>query len=176
VFMLFPVSAQPPTPNPKPSVDDQPAPGSRNLAAQHEKRAKHLDEQIDRALKGDRWEPAITAAEELLALRTQTEGATYFKTVSAQWLVTPLRRVAAMPKVDRFAYLSAESMNAQGESLAAQGKYALAQALYENALETHRRLATDDYPITAHFYENLALNLHRPKGATLRPSHSSRRR
>ena len=44
-------------------------------------------------------------------------------------------------------------------NLKAQGKYAQAQPLYKNALEIYRRVLTDDHPITALGYDNLARNL-----------------
>jgi CHAT domain-containing protein/tetratricopeptide (TPR) repeat protein len=44
-------------------------------------------------------------------------------------------------------------------NLNAQGKYAAAQPLLEKALEIRRRLLTDDHPLTAESYNNLAGNL-----------------
>ena len=44
-------------------------------------------------------------------------------------------------------------------NLNAQGKYAQAQPLYEKALEIYRRKLTDDHPVTAGGYNNVALNL-----------------
>ncbi len=51
-----------------------PAPGLRKLTGEEEKRAKQLDEQIDKAQKADRWEEAIARAVELVALRTRRRG------------------------------------------------------------------------------------------------------
>jgi len=65
LFIPFPVSGQ--APAPKPSAGQPPASGLRKLTGDDEKRAKQLDEQIDKALKADRWDEAITRAEELLA-------------------------------------------------------------------------------------------------------------
>ncbi len=151
----MPTTAQ--TTSPKPA--QSPAPGLRKLTGDDEKRAKQLDEQIDKAVKADRWDEAIARAEELLALRTWVQGPKHFETVDAQWRLRTLRRVAPMPHEDRVAYQSAQTMNAQAETLVAQGKYAQAQPLFQKALEIRRRLLTDDHPETAESYNNVAGSL-----------------
>jgi len=152
-----PVSGQ--APAPKPSTGQPPAPGFRKLTGDHEKRAKQLDAQIDKALKADRWDEAIARAEEELDLRTRIQGPKHFETADAEWRLKTLHRVAPMSKKDRVAYQSARTMNDQAVILVSQGKYALAQPLYEKALEIRRRLLTDDHPATAASYNNLATNL-----------------
>jgi len=135
------------------------AAGLQKLTGDDAKRAEELDKAIDAKLKADRWDKAIAGAEELLALRTRAQGPKHFETVDAEWRLKTLRRVAAMPQVDRVAYQSANTMNAQGENLYAQGKYAQAQPLFEKALETFRRVLTDDQPETARSYVWLATSL-----------------
>jgi len=156
-FIPFPVSGQ--APAPKPSATQPQAPGLGKLTGDDEKRAKQLDEQIDAAMKADRWDKAIARAEELLALRTRAQGPKHFETVNAEWRLKTLRRVAPMPLEDRVAYQSANTTDGQAITLDDQGKYARAQPLYEKALEIRRRLLTDDLPETANSYNNLALNL-----------------
>ncbi len=129
----------------------------RKLTGDDAKRAEELDKAIEAALKADRWDEAIARAEELLALRTRVQGPKHFETVNAEWRLKTLRRVAPMPKEDRVAYQSANTMNEQAEALYAQGKYAQAQPLFEKALEIRRRLLTDDHPDTADSYNNLAM-------------------
>ena len=133
--------------------------GLIKLTGDDAKRAEELDKAIEAALKADRCEEGIANAEELLALRTRAQGPKHFETVSAEWLLKALRRVAPMPPEDRVAYQSAKTMNAQGETLYAQGKYTEAQALWEKALEIRRRLLTDNHPDTAESYNNVAANL-----------------
>ena len=118
-----------------------------------------LDKAIGGALKADRWDEAIARAEELVALRARVQGPKHFETLNEEWLLKALRRVAPMPKEDRAAYQSAQSMNEQAEALAAQRKYAQAQPLFEKVLDICRRLLTDDHPLTAGAYTNLAGNL-----------------
>ena len=82
---------------------------------------------------------------------------------------------------DRIAYRSATTMNAQAEASNAQGKYAQAQPLYEKALESRRRLLTDDNPETAQSYNNLGANVvalgnYAQAGALLRKALEIRRR
>jgi len=143
----------------KPPSGKPTALGLIKLTGEDEKRTKQLDEQIEKAMKTDRWDEAIARAEELLALRTRVQGPKHFETVSTDWHVKALRLVAAMPREDRVAYQASHDMNAQGEALYDQGKYAQAQPLFENALEIRRRLLTDDHPDTALSYNNLAVNL-----------------
>jgi CHAT domain-containing protein/tetratricopeptide (TPR) repeat protein len=131
----------------------------RKLTGDDEKRAGQLEEQIDKAMKEDRWDEAISKAEELLDLRTRAQGSSHFETVTTSWQVKTLRRVAALPKDDRAAFLSARDTAVQAESLYGQGKYALAQPLFEKALEINRGLLGDDHPYTALGYNNLAGNL-----------------
>ncbi len=132
------------------------APGLIKLTGEDEKRAKQLDEQIDKAMKADRWDEATARAEDLLAWRAKVQGPNHFETKSAEWSLKALRRVAPMPKEDRDAYRSSGSLVSQAETLLAQGKYALAQPLFEKALEISRRLLTDEHPDTATSYLNLA--------------------
>jgi tetratricopeptide (TPR) repeat protein len=143
----------------KPPSDKPIAPGLIKLTGEDEKRAKQLDEQIGNAVKADRWDEAISRAEDLLALRTKVQGAKHFETVDTHWRFKTLRRVAPMPREDRVAYQSARSMNEQAETLHAQGKYAQAQQISEKALEIRRRQLTDDNPETAESYSNLATNI-----------------
>ncbi len=140
-----------------------PAPGLRQLAGDDAKRAKELDKAIEAALKADRWDEAIARGKEVFALRSRVQGPEHFETVSAEWRLKALRRVATMPKEDRVAFQSAVTMTQQAAALFAQGKYAQAQPLLEKALEIRRRLLGDDHPDTALSYSGLANNL-RVKG------------
>ncbi len=144
----------------------------RKLTAEDEKRAKQLDEQIDKALKADRWDEAIARAEELLAVRSRAQGPKHFETVDAEWRLVTLRRVAPMPHDERVAYQSSNTMNQRAVTLWAQGKFAAAQPLFEKALEIRRRLLTDNHPETAASYNNLASNLNaQGKYAQAQPLH-----
>jgi CHAT domain-containing protein/tetratricopeptide (TPR) repeat protein len=132
------------------------APALINLTGDDEKRAKQLDEHIDGASKSDRWDEAIAKAEELRALRSRVQGPKHFETVDAEWRLTTLRRVASSSNEDRAAYQSALAMDEQARSLEGQGKYKEAEPLLQKALAIFCRLFTDDHPITATSYNNLA--------------------
>jgi tetratricopeptide (TPR) repeat protein len=148
-------AAQTPTPTEAPPHPQ----GLRNLIGDDAKRAEELDKAIEAALKADRWDEAIAKAEELLALRTRVQIPQHFETVDADWRLKALRRMATLPAEDRTAYQSARTMYGQAGGLYTQGKYALAQPLYEQALEIHRRLLTDDHPETATSFNNIGQNL-----------------
>jgi tetratricopeptide (TPR) repeat protein len=135
------------------------APELRNLSGDDARRADEFDKAIEAAVKADRWDEAITRAEELLALRTRAQGPKHFETANAHWRLKGLRQLAAMPRGDRIAYQSGTTLNEQAGALFAQGKYVLAQPLSEKALEIRRRLLTDNHPETATIYKNVALNL-----------------
>jgi CHAT domain-containing protein/tetratricopeptide (TPR) repeat protein len=169
LLMLFfapAVTGQTPSPSSGPLL----APGLRELSVDDEKRAKELDQAIESAQKADRWDEAISRAEELLALRTRTQGPKHFEAASAKWRLTTLRRVASMSKEDRVAYQSAHQMSAQGNTLLGQAKSATAQPLFEKALEIRRRLLTDDHPETAESYDGLAHAIwHQGKFAAAQP-------
>jgi hypothetical protein len=134
---------------PAPPTTKPTAPGLIKLTGDDERRAKELDEQIDKGMKADRWDEAIAKAKELLALRAKVQGLKHFETVNAEWRLKALRRVASMPHEDRVAYQSAQTVVAQTATFVAQGKYAQAQPLQDKALEIHRRLFTNDHPCTA---------------------------
>src|SRR5271157_2050114 len=105
-----------------PNQAQPPAWALRKLAGDDARRAEELDKAVEAALKADRWDEAVTRAEELIALRTRVQGPKHFETVNAEWLVKALRRVAPMPHEDRVAYQSARTMNQQAGILQDQGK------------------------------------------------------
>ncbi len=71
IVFVFLTSQSVPGQTPAPPTGKPAAPGLITLTGADEKRAKQLDEQIDKAMKADRWDEAIARAEELLALRTR---------------------------------------------------------------------------------------------------------
>jgi tetratricopeptide (TPR) repeat protein len=140
-------------------TEKQGTPGLVKLTGDDEKRATQLNEQVETALKADRWDEAIARAEELLALRKRVQGPKHYETVDVEWLLKALRRVAPMRHTDRVAYQSGKTLSLRASDLDAQRNYAQAQPLFEKALEIDRRLLTDDHPDTAKSYNNLAWNL-----------------
>ncbi len=134
------------------------APGLIKLTGDDEKRAKQLDEQIDKARKADRWDEAIARAEDLVALRTRAQGPKHFETVSADWRLKALRRMAAISKEACVADRTADTIMTQAEALHDQGKYGQAEPMFKNGLEIRRRLFEDDHPDTASSYIWLAAN------------------
>jgi CHAT domain-containing protein/tetratricopeptide (TPR) repeat protein len=132
------------------------APGLIKLTGGDEKRADTLNRQIGEAEKADRWNEAIAQSEELVALRRRVQGPKHFDTISEEWRLKTLRKVAALAHDDRVAYASAATLKEQADPLVAQGKYAQAQPLVEKMLEIYRRLLTDDHPDTATCTNNVA--------------------
>jgi tetratricopeptide (TPR) repeat protein len=139
-----------------PATSEPIAPGLIKLTGEDEKRAKQLEEQIDKALKADRWDEAIARAEELLALRVRIQKPEHFEAVNARLFLESLRRIGALPKDDRAAYMSANRLDEQAEAQSGEGKFAEAKALYEKSLEIRRRVLGDNNPNTAESYAHLA--------------------
>ncbi len=134
-------------------------PWQRLLQGDDAKRAAELDKAIEAALKADQWAEAIARVDELLAFRLRVQGPEHFETVNDEWRAKTLRLVSRMPHEDRVAYLSADTQNEQAKRVYYHGKYVEAQPLFEQVLETRRRLLTDEHPQTAEVYDRLALNL-----------------
>jgi hypothetical protein len=106
-----------------------PAPGLRKLTGEDAKRAEELDKAVAAALKADRWDEAITRAEERLALPARAQGPKHVEMVNADWLLKALRRVGSLPKDDRIAYRSAETLDEPAETLFDQGKFSGARSV-----------------------------------------------
>jgi tetratricopeptide (TPR) repeat protein len=134
-------------------------PALRKLSVDDAKRAEELHKSIDAARNADRWDEAVARAEELLLLRTRVQGPKHFETVSDEWRLKTLRRVALMAHEDRITYQSAGTMYEQADTFVSKGRYAQAQPLVERLLEIRRRLLTDDHPDTAAGYDDLAFIL-----------------
>ncbi len=133
-------------------------PGQIVLRGDDARRATELNEAIEASLKADGWDEAIKREEELLALRARVQGPKHFETVSEEWRLKALRRVAPRPYEDRVAYYSTFQDTQQALDLFAGFKPGEAQPLLEKALEVRQRLLTDDHPQTAESYYNLANN------------------
>ncbi len=118
LFIASAVIAQ----TPSPPAGQPTAPGLRKLSGDDAKRAEELNRAIDAALKADRWDEAIARVEELVALRTRTQGPRDFETVNAEWFLKTLKRVASIPGEDRVAYQSAKIVNQQGDALERSGE------------------------------------------------------
>src|SRR5262249_55665005 len=121
---VFLIASSAPGQAPAPPTSTSTALGLIKLTGDDEKRAKQLDEQIEKSLTADHWDEAIARAEELLALRTRIQGPKHFETVNEEWRLKTLRRLAPMPREDGVAYKWARTMSDQSVSLYAQGKYA----------------------------------------------------
>src|SRR5262249_29601458 len=103
VFLLVvgcPVHGQAPAP----LTSQPPAPGLCKLTGDDEKRAASLVKAIDDALDADRWDEAIAVAEDILKLRTRVQGPEHFETVTAEWRLKALRRIAPMERDNRVAF------------------------------------------------------------------------
>jgi tetratricopeptide (TPR) repeat protein len=156
MLLLYLIASRATGQSTSPPTGQSAAPGPIKLTGDNEKLAKQLGEQIDKALKADRWDEAIARAEELLALRVKVLGSKHFEAVSSKWSLNTLRRVASMSKEDGDAFQSVDVLAQQADTLLVEGKYATAQSLFQKALDIERRLLGDEHPDTATAYLNLA--------------------
>jgi tetratricopeptide (TPR) repeat protein len=142
--------------------DAEPAakpPWQRLLKGDDAKRAAELKEAIDGALRSDRWAEAIARADELRTFRSRVQGAKHYETVTDEWRLKALRRVAPLPTKDHIDYLQASLICELAKPCAERGELTQPRTLYEWALATLRRLLTDDHPQTAESYDLLAIRL-----------------
>jgi CHAT domain-containing protein len=154
VFLVgAPVAAQaPPVGQPRARV-------ARTLAPEDVKKARELNARFAKDAGEGRWDDAMAAAEELLALCKRMFGDSNFNTVTILWELQAVRQISAMAKEDQAAILFTRAMSANARSLEEQGQYARAQPLWEKTLAIDRRLMTDNHPKTAVSYDGLAVNL-----------------
>src|SRR5262245_48818733 len=85
---------------PKPKPAEKP-PYQRLLQGDDDKQAAALQQRSLERATADDYAGAVQAAEELLALRRRVQGADHHETVSVQWDVAALRKVAALPAEQR---------------------------------------------------------------------------
>jgi hypothetical protein len=135
-------------------------PWQRLLTGDDARQAKDLEKRIADRASADRYAEAITAAEELLALRTKVQGPDHWETANAKWELAALGKVAALSEEKRLGWRKAVEGDAKAAKLDQQIQYAQALPLRRQFLTWCREVLGEDLPATARCYNNLAGNLH----------------
>ena len=86
--------------DPKPKSAPKPQ-WQRLLTGADARKAADLEQRIKKLEAADKYAEAIRLHEELLALRTQVQGADHWQTVGAKWELATTTRVAALPAEKR---------------------------------------------------------------------------
>jgi len=144
--------------DPKPKTDPKP-PWQRLLTGADARKAADLDKRIVELEAVDHYAEAIRLREELLALRTQEQGAEHWQTVNAKWALVATTKVAALPEEKRAGWRQAAKGAAAAERLEQQAQHGKALALRQERLKWCREVLGEDYPQTALSYNNVAYNL-----------------
>src|SRR5262245_25516462 len=118
-----------------PPAESMKPPYERLLQGDDAKRADELAERIAKADEDDREDEAIRHVQELLALRTNVQGADHWETVSERWNLEARRKVALLAPEKRAGWRQAFAGASEAEGLLSQGHLARAEALERNYLK-----------------------------------------
>src|SRR5579883_482139 len=126
----------------------------RMLQGEDAERAAELDKRIERAEEQDKYDEAVRAAMELLALRERGQGKDHWEVVSAKWAMAKLIRVSRLPTEQRAEWRKVATEDKLAGDLYAQGKYADAQRHNQKSLDLCLALLGERHPDTAACYNN----------------------
>src|SRR5439155_92623 len=107
----------------------------------------------------DRYDDAIKAGDELLALRKKVQGMDHWQVASLKADIAKFRKIKDLPDADRAGWQQAAVDLAKADNLATRGKYAEATPLYHKVLEICRKVLGDEHPDAAQSFNNVARNL-----------------
>jgi CHAT domain-containing protein len=134
-------------------------PWQRLLSGDDAKKAAGLQQRIERLEAAENYTEAIRLQEELIALRTNVQGAEHWQTVDAKWYLTALKKLAGLPAEKRAGWRQVARSAAEAESLQKKAQYGKALAWLQESLKWHRQVLGEDHPNTATSYDNVAGNL-----------------
>jgi CHAT domain-containing protein/tetratricopeptide (TPR) repeat protein len=140
------------------SLSDKPQ-WQRMLQGDDAKRAAELQTKIDAAETADRYEEAIDLHEEMLALRTQRQGADHWETVSERWTLDGARTVAALPVEQRAAWVKGVQAFVEAQQLDAKGLYLKTDPVKREFCRLCEQVFGDRHPWTATGCNGLAFFL-----------------
>jgi tetratricopeptide (TPR) repeat protein len=140
------------------AADSKP-PWQRLLSGDDAKKAARLQQRIEELEAADRYAEAVRLQEELIALRTKVQGAEQWETVSEEWALTALKKVAALTEEKRAGWRQAARAAAEAGSLVQKAQYGKALPLWQERLKWCRQVLGEDHPHTALSYNNVAFIL-----------------
>jgi len=142
----------------KPKSEPKPQ-WQRMLTGADARKATDLEQRIKKLEAADKYAEAIRLHEELLALRTQVQGADHWQTVGAKWKLATTTKVAALPAEKRAGWRQAELGDEEAQRLEKKALYGKALSLKQERLKWCREILGEEHPDTASSYHNVAANL-----------------
>jgi CHAT domain-containing protein len=140
------------------AADPKP-PWQRLLTGEDAKKAAGLEKRIEELETADKYAEAIRLGEELLALRTNVQGADHWETVNRKWELAALRKVAALPEEQRIGWRQAKQGDVEARLLMQKAQYIKALPLLQERLKWCRQVLGEDHPDTTTSYHNVAFIL-----------------
>jgi tetratricopeptide (TPR) repeat protein len=134
-------------------------PYQRLLRGENARKAKDLEQDLNKDWAAGRFEAALRTAEALEVLRTNAQGDNHWETVSARWQVAAIRRILKQDAATRRALAGMPKIVRQADEQEDADHYRTAQPLREKGLALCRRALGEDHPETAQSYLSLAVNL-----------------
>ncbi|MBX3327352.1 MAG: tetratricopeptide repeat protein [Nitrospira sp.] len=114
-------------------------------------------------LTPEQTEVLLKAAEEIVKVRQQYQGALWWETINARQRSLDLQRWANFNAEDRAAWMQSFVIDSQARSQMGLGKYTEALPLYREALAIREKVLGPEHPHTAASLNNLAV-LHHAQG------------
>jgi hypothetical protein len=124
-----------------------PSPGTGLLQGSHARRAKELDEQLDKAWSAGRFEEALRAVEAMLELRQGVQGQAHWQTADARWVAEAIRRILKQDAVTRREMARVSALAQQGRELLQRARYRELQGVCEKKLGWQTRLGNGAFPV-----------------------------
>jgi tetratricopeptide (TPR) repeat protein len=135
------------------------APWQRILLGKDRDRVQHLEADFEKLRDAGKYREALPLAQEILAIRTRSQGADHWATVLARWRVKTTERVLSASYFDLAKLAVADNQMKEAERLWNQGRCAEAEPLQRQAMAVGRQVLTEEYPLYADGIEMLAMIL-----------------
>jgi CHAT domain-containing protein len=142
----------------KPKTEPKPQ-WQRLLSGDDSHKAAGLAKRIAELEAADKYTEAIRLREELLALRTQVQGADHWQTMDEKWALATAKKVAALPEEKRTGWRQAEMGAEEARRLEEKALYGKALPRKLERLKWCQEILGEENPYTANSYHNVTYNL-----------------
>ncbi len=132
----------------------------RMLTGEDSLRVVDLEERITELRHAGSYAEAIPLAAEVLEIRRTVQGADHWETADAQRVGQTLKHIASLPPEARAELARADGAEVEVDRLYEEGRYDEALSVFQQQLETRRRLLGEEHPDVALGSNDLGLFLH----------------
>src|SRR5262249_53053663 len=115
-------------------------PWQRQLTGADAKAVAELEIKLEKLQEAGSLPEAVALARQILETRTRLQGADHWQTVTMQWHLNSLRKIAALPATDQEAWARALKSEKDANAFYQNGRYTEAQPLYRKALDLRLKL------------------------------------